>query len=55
MKQLSGAPIQGGLLALPTNFRLDWKGLPGTLAYYENLHITVVKSFIVQAQEKLEY
>ncbi len=26
------------LLALPTNIRLDWKGLPGTniLAYYEN-------------------
>jgi hypothetical protein len=28
----------GRLLALPTNIRLGWKGLPGTstLAYYEN-------------------
>jgi hypothetical protein len=28
--------------------RLGWKGLPGTktLAYYENLYITAVKSFL---------
>ncbi len=27
---LSGAPLLGKLLALPTNIRLGWKGLPGT-------------------------
>ncbi len=34
--------------------RLRWKGLPGTntLAYYENLYITAVKSFIVEAPDK---
>jgi hypothetical protein len=33
----SGAPLYGRLLALPTNIRLGWKGLPGrnALAYYE--------------------
>jgi hypothetical protein len=33
---------------LHTNIRLGWKGLSGsnTLAYYENLLITTVKSFI---------
>jgi hypothetical protein len=38
-------------LALPTNIRLDWKGLPrtNTLAYYENPEIAAVKSFIAQA------
>jgi hypothetical protein len=38
------------LLALPTNIRLGWKGLPGTnaLGYYENPKITAVKSFIVK-------
>ncbi len=37
--------------AFTANTRLSWKGLPGTdtLAYYENLLITAVKSFIVQA------
>ncbi len=35
-------------LALPTNIRLGWKVLPGTntLAYYENLQIADVQSFI---------
>jgi len=30
--------LQGRPLALPTNIRLGWKGLPrtNTLAYYEN-------------------
>ncbi len=38
VKHLSGAPLQGRLLTLPTNLRLGLKGLPGTniLAYYEN-------------------
>jgi hypothetical protein len=38
-------------LALPTNIRVSWKGLPGTNnpAYYENPEITAVKSFITQA------
>jgi hypothetical protein len=36
-KHLSGAPLQGRPLALPSNIRQGWKGLPGkiTLAYYE--------------------
>ncbi len=29
LKHLSGAPLQGRLLALPTNTRLCWIGLPG--------------------------
>ncbi len=39
VKHLSGAPLQGRLLALPTSNRLGWKSLPGTniIAYYENL------------------
>jgi hypothetical protein len=38
VKQLSGAPLEGRLLALKTNLRLDRKGLPGTntLAYYKH-------------------
>jgi hypothetical protein len=34
-----------GFWALPTNIRLGWKGLPGTLAYYENSSLTAVKKF----------
>ncbi len=51
VKQLPGAPLLGRLLASPTNVRLGWKGLPrtNTLAYYKNLTITAVKSFIVLA------
>ncbi len=38
-------------LALPTNTRLGWKGLPGknTLTYYGNPYITAVISFMIQA------
>jgi hypothetical protein len=52
VKHLSGAPLYGMLLALPTNIRPDWKGLPGTntLAYCEHSKITNVKSFITSAQ-----
>jgi hypothetical protein len=34
---LSGAPLHGRLIALPTNIKLGWISLPGTntLAYYE--------------------
>ncbi len=51
MKHLSGVPLLGRLLASPTNIRLGWKGLPGTyaLAYYKNLYLTAVKSFIALA------
>ncbi len=47
MKQLSGAPLYGRLLALPTNNRLGWKGLSGanTVAY----HLRRKKSFITWA------
>jgi len=36
VKNLSGAPLKGRLLALPTNIRLGWRGLPqtNTPAYY---------------------
>jgi len=56
VKQLSGAPLEGRLLALPANIRLDWRGLPGTytLAYYKNTQITTVKSFKVQAPGSLQ-
>jgi len=38
VKHISGAPIKGRLLALSTNNRQDWKGLPGAnpVAYFEN-------------------
>ncbi len=51
MKSLSDAPLQGKLLALPTNNRLIWKVLPGTntLAYYKNSYLKAVKSFITLA------
>jgi hypothetical protein len=41
------------LVALPTNNRLGWKGLPGTnsQAYYENSHLTVLKSFLTLAPD----
>jgi hypothetical protein len=37
VEHLKGTPLLGRLMALPTNTRLGWKGLPGTnaLAYYE--------------------
>ena len=39
------------VLYLPTNITLGWKGLPETttIAYYKNLQVTAIKSFIVQA------
>jgi hypothetical protein len=51
VKQVSGALLQGRLLALPKNYRQAWKGLPGanTLAYYENSLLTHVKYFIILA------
>ncbi len=38
VKHLSGVPLQGRFLALPTNTKPGWKGLPGTstIAYYGN-------------------
>jgi hypothetical protein len=30
MNHISGAPLYGRLLALPTNIRQDWKDLTGT-------------------------
>jgi hypothetical protein len=40
------------VLALPTDIRLGWKGSPwtNTTAYYKNLQITSVKSFITLGQ-----
>jgi hypothetical protein len=39
VKHISGAPLYDRLLALPTNIRVGWKGLPGTNppAYYEKV------------------
>ncbi len=50
LKRLEGASLRQAL-ALPANIRLGRKGLPrtNTLTYYENLLITTVKSFRVQA------
>jgi hypothetical protein len=45
---LSGAPLLGRLLALPTNIRLGWKGLPveNALAYITNIRkLRTKKSF----------
>jgi hypothetical protein len=47
IKHLSNVPPLGKVLALPTNDRHGWKGLPGTntQAYYENSKITDKKGF----------
>ncbi len=52
LKPLSTAPLLGRLLALSTNIRLDWEGLPGTNtpAYYKNSLVKDVKSFITWYQ-----
>ncbi len=44
----SNLASHGYAFTLPTNFRLNWVGLPETktLAYYENSLITAVKSFV---------
>jgi len=38
LKHLLGVPLGGRLLAIPTNIKLGWKGLPGvnTPFYNEN-------------------
>ncbi len=48
VRHISGDPLYDRLLALPTNIRLGWKGLPGTntLAYYENSEILAVEGLI---------
>jgi hypothetical protein len=48
---LSGVPFYGRLPTLPSNIRIGWKDLPGTnpLAYYKNLQLTTIKSFITLA------
>jgi hypothetical protein len=53
VRHLSGAPLNGRLLALPTNTKLGWKGFPetNTLAYYGNKKIAAVISFMIEAQE----
>ncbi len=40
-QKISGAPLLGRLIALPTNISLDWEGLQGTstLAYYDNSQV----------------
>jgi hypothetical protein len=45
IKHLLGVPLKGKLLALPTNIRVSWKGLPGTNgpAYYKNSKLRTEK------------
>jgi hypothetical protein len=47
LKHLSGAPLWGRFLALPTNNRLGWKDLPGvkTLAFCKNSKLTDVNFY----------
>ncbi len=56
VKHLSGALLQGRLLASSANIRLDCKCLPmtNTLAQYKNPEIRAIKSFIVQATDCLQ-
>ena len=44
VEHLKGVPVQGSLLALPTNIRPGRKSLPGTntLTHYEKSFITIV-------------
>ncbi len=48
MKHISSAPPFGRFQALAENFRLGWKlrAVADTLAYYDTVTITAVKSFI---------
>ncbi len=48
VKHLSGAPLLGIILTLPTNIRLGCKGLlvTNTLAYYKHSYITGVNFFV---------
>ncbi len=52
VKYLSGAPLEGRFLSLPSNIRLGTKGLPGpnTPAYHKELQITVIKVLYDWAQ-----
>jgi hypothetical protein len=47
IKDLSGAPLQGSLLGLPTNKRLGWKGLPwtNTLAFSKIRKLLIKKLY----------
>jgi hypothetical protein len=40
---MSGAPLLGRLLALPTNIRLGWKGLSGTNTLTYWVHSQVMR------------
>jgi hypothetical protein len=53
MKLLSGVAFWGRLLALSTNIKLGWKGLPSTntIAFYAHLKITFVKRLITMASD----
>jgi hypothetical protein len=48
---VTGFHSHSRVLALPTNIRHGWKrmAVANTLAYYETVIITAVKSFIVKA------
>jgi len=55
VKKFSVAPFYGRHLALPTNIRPGWKGLPGTntLAYYKFSYTSDVKNIITLGQGTL--
>jgi hypothetical protein len=48
VEPLTGLRLNGRLLVLPTNVRLEWKGMEvaNTLVYYNMAAIYAVKSFI---------
>ncbi len=54
MEPLKGLFSKGRLIAFPANIRLGlkWMGLANTVAYYEMVTITAVKSFIAQLIRK---
>jgi hypothetical protein len=51
VRSLTGAPLKGMPLTLPTNIRLGWKGLSRTktFAYYGKALLTAAKSFLTLA------
>jgi hypothetical protein len=53
MKLLSGVAFWGRLLALSTNIKLGWKGLPctNTIACYAHLKVAFVKRLITMASD----
>ncbi len=55
MKHLSDAPLQGRLLALPTNIQLGWQYLPETNALaYLKIRKLRTKKFLTLAPDRID-